>query len=144
PDSADPSRFRLIKPDSTRSALLRGIAVVNVTENRFVIANGRRYRGRINVTAGPGGLTVVNRVGLESYLAGVVGPEIGPRHSDEEVAVLAQAVVSRSFALKNRGRWEALGFDAYADTRDQVYLGVAVEAAHYIGANAFHMHADLR
>ena len=127
PDSADPSRFRLIKPDSTRSALLRGIAVVNVTENRFVIANGRRYRGRINVTAGPGGLTVVNRVGLESYLAGVVGPEIGPRHSDEEAAVLAQAVVSRSFALKNRGRWESLGFDAYADTRDQVYLGVAVE-----------------
>src|SRR6266704_2792452 len=129
PDSADPSRFRLIKPDSTRSALLRAIAVVNVTENRFVIATGRRYRGRINVTAGRNGLTVVNRVGLESYLAGVVGPEIGPRGSNEEAAVLAQAVVSRSFALKNRGRWESLGFDAYADTRDQVYLGVAVETA---------------
>jgi stage II sporulation protein D len=69
----------------------------------------------------------VNRVGVESYVAGVVGPEIGPRRSDELAAVLAQAIVSRSFAIRNRGRWDAFGFDAYADTRDQVYLGVAVE-----------------
>jgi stage II sporulation protein D len=127
PDSADPSRLRLVKPDSTRSDPLRGIAVVNVTENRFVVANGRRYRGRITITSGRGGLTVVNRVNVESYIAGVVPPEIGARRPDELAAVLAQAVVSRTFAVKNRGRWEASGFDAYADTRDQVYLGVAVE-----------------
>jgi stage II sporulation protein D len=41
--------------------------------------------------------------------------------------VLAQAVVSRTFALRNRGRWEANGFDAYDDVRDQVYAGVAAE-----------------
>ena len=128
-DSADPSRLRLMRPDSSRTEPLRGIAVVNVTENRFVIANGRRYRGRINITSGRSGLTVVNRVNVESYIAGVVGPEIGPRRSDELNAVLAQAVVSRSFAIRNRGRWETFGFDAYADTRDQVYLGVAVETA---------------
>lgn len=127
PDSADRSRLRLIRPDSTRTEPLRGIAVVNVTENRFVIANGRRYRGRINITSGRSGLTVVNRLGVESYIAGVVGPEIGPRRPDELAAVLAQAIVSRSFAIRNRGRWETFGFDAYADTRDQVYLGVAVE-----------------
>jgi len=129
PDSADPSRLRLMRPDSTWTEPLRGIAVVNVTENRFVIANGRRYRGRINITSGRGGLTVVNRLNVEGYVAGVVGPEIGPRRSDEMGAVLAQAVVSRSFAIRNRGRWETFGFDAYADTRDQVYLGVAVETA---------------
>src|SRR6266581_8643027 len=127
PDSADASRLRLLRPDSTRTEPLRGIAVVNVTENRFVVANGRRYRGRINITSGRGGVAVVNRVNVESYIAGVVGPEIGARRPDETAAVLAQAVVSRSFALKNRGRWDAFGFDAYADTRDQVYLGVAVE-----------------
>jgi stage II sporulation protein D len=129
PDSADASRLRLVRPDSTRTEPLRGIAVVNVTENRYVIANGRRYRGRINVSASRGGLTVVNRVSVESYVAGVVGPEIGPRRSDELAAVLAQAIVSRSFAIRNRGRWETFGFDAYADTRDQVYLGIAVETA---------------
>jgi stage II sporulation protein D len=127
PDSADPTRLRLIRPDSTRTEPVRSLAVVNVTESRFVVANGRRYRGRIQVTSGRGGLTVTNRVALESYVAGVVGPEIGARRADEFNAVLAQAVVSRTFALKNRGRWEAFGFDAYADTRDQVYLGVAVE-----------------
>jgi stage II sporulation protein D len=127
PDSADPTRLRLTKPDSTRTEPVRAIAVVNVTENRFVIANGRRYRGRIQIHAARAGLTVVNRLAVESYVAGVVGPEIGARRTDELNAVLAQAVVSRSFALRNRGRWEAFGFDAYADTRDQVYLGVAVE-----------------
>ena len=127
PDSADSSRLRLVRPDSSRTQPLRGIAVVNVTENRFVVANGRRYRGRIHITSARGGLTVVNRLGVESYLAGVVGPEIGLRRPDELAAVLAQAVVSRSFAIGNQGRWEAFGFDAYADTRDQVYLGVAAE-----------------
>jgi stage II sporulation protein D len=127
PDSVNGSRLRLVKPDGSRTESYRSIAVVNVTEDRFVIANGRRYRGRIHVGAVRGGITVVNRVSLESYVAGVVGPEIGARRPNEEAAVLAQAVVSRSFALKNRGRWESLGFDAFADTRDQVYLGVAVE-----------------
>ncbi|HXM39384.1 MAG TPA: SpoIID/LytB domain-containing protein [Gemmatimonadales bacterium] len=131
PDSADGSRLRLVKPDGTRTDAYRSIAAVNVTENRFAIANGRRYRGRIHVAAIRGGLMVLNRVALESYVAGVVGPEIGVRRPDEEAAVLAQAVVSRSFALKNRGRWESVGggqgFDAYADTRDQVYLGVSAE-----------------
>ena len=127
PDSADPTRLRLFKPDSTRTEPLRGIAVVNVTENRFVVANGRRYRGRLQVTSSRSGVTVVNRLNVEGYVAGVVGPEIGARRADELNAVLAQAIVSRTFALKNRGRWEAFGFDAYADTRDQVYLGVSVE-----------------
>jgi stage II sporulation protein D len=128
PDSASAGgRLRLVKPNGTTTEPYRGIAVVNVTENRFAMADGRRYRGRIHVVAGRSGLTLLNRLGVESYVAGVVGPEIGARRPNEEAAVLAQAVVSRSFALRNRGRWEALGFDAYADVRDQVYNGVAAE-----------------
>jgi len=128
PDSATGgAKLRLLKADGTVTEAHRGIALVNVTENRFAMANGRRYRGRINVIAARGGLTLVNRLGVESYVAGVVGPEIGARRPNEEAAVLAQAVVSRSFALRNRGRYESLGFDAYADVRDQVYNGVAAE-----------------
>jgi len=121
------ARLRLLKADGTLTEAHRGIVLVNVTENRFAMANGRRYRGRINVIAARGGLTLVNRLSVESYVAGVVGPEIGARRPNEEAAVLAQAVVSRSFALRNRGRYESLGFDAYADVRDQVYNGVAAE-----------------
>jgi len=128
PDSGSRGeKLRLVKADGTITEAHRGVALVNVTENRFAMANGRRYRGRINVVAGRQGMTLINRLGIESYIAGVVGPEIGGRRPDEEAAVLAQAVVSRSFALRNRGRYESLGFDAFADTRDQVYNGVAAE-----------------
>jgi stage II sporulation protein D len=126
-DSTGLARFFLVPPGGTRLGPYAAIAAVNVTEDRFAVANGRRYRGRLQVTAGRSGLTLVNRVDVESYVAGVVSPEIGPRRANEAAAVLAQAVVSRTFALRNRGRWESLGFDAYDDTRDQVYAGVAAE-----------------
>jgi stage II sporulation protein D len=130
PDSASRgAKLRLVRSDGTTTEPHTGIALVNVTENRFAMASARRYRGRIHVVAGRagGGLMLVNQLGIESYIAGVVGPEIGGRRPDELAAVLAQAVVSRTFALGNRGRYESLGFDAYADTRDQVYNGVAAE-----------------
>ena len=119
----------LLKPDGSRVRRRGGMSAVNVSENRFAMANGRRYRGRLNVIRDPSGLTLMNRVPIESYLAGVIGGEMGPRRPDERQAMLAQAVVSRSFALKNRGRWESQGFDAWADVRDQVYGGVAGETA---------------
>jgi stage II sporulation protein D (peptidoglycan lytic transglycosylase) len=124
---ADTPGLRLVKSDGGRSERHSGISAVNVTEGRFAMADGRRYRGRVNVIRDPSGLTLMNRVPVESYVAGVIGGEMGPRRPDERQAMLAQAVVSRTFALKNRGRWEAQGFDAWSDVRDQVYGGVAGE-----------------
>lgn len=93
----------------------------------FVTMGGRNYRGRVIVFAGRNGLTAVNHLGMESYLAGVVSSEMGRRDSVEEQALMAQAVVSRTYALKNRGRWSVLGFDLYATVSDQVYGGVTAE-----------------
>ena len=121
--------FTLLRPDGTRTERHTGVSAVNVTEGRFAMANGRRYRGRINVVRDGNGLLLINRLSLESYLAGVLGQEMGPRRPEEREALLAQAVVARTFALRNRGRWEASGFDATADTRDQVYTGVDGETA---------------
>jgi stage II sporulation protein D len=119
----------LVRPDGSRTERHGGISAVNVTEGRFAMANGRRYRGRVNVIRGRSGLTLISRLPLESYLAAVLSQEMGTRAPEEREALLAQAVVARTFALRNRGRWEADGFDATADTRDQVYLGVDVESA---------------
>jgi stage II sporulation protein D (peptidoglycan lytic transglycosylase) len=119
----------LVRPDGTRTERHGGISAVNVTENRFAMVNGRRYRGRVNVVRGRAGLILISRLPLESYLAGVLGQEMGARAPEEREALLAQAVVARTFAVRNRGRWEADGFDATADTRDQVYLGVDAETA---------------
>jgi len=119
--------LRLVPPGGSPTERHAGISAVSVTENRFAMVSRRRYRGRVNVVRAGSGLTVMNRVPVESYLAGVLGGEIGIRRAEEAQALVAQAVVSRSFALKNRGRWEALGFDAWADVRDQVYNGVSGE-----------------
>lgn len=81
---------------------------------------GRVYDGAIEIVrAGDDAFHVVNETDLESYVAGVAGPEIGPEAPLE--ALKAQAIASRTFA------WTALGrdalFDVYADTRSQVYRG---------------------
>jgi stage II sporulation protein D len=120
--------IRLLRPDSVRTELHSGVFAVNVTEGRFVMADGRSYRGRLNVMRGISGVLVVNRVPLESYVAGTIGAEMGARRPEELAALRAQAVVSRTFAVKNRGRWEAQGVDAFADVRDQVYGGLASES----------------
>jgi stage II sporulation protein D len=123
----DTPGLRLERPDGTILAGHRGLAATSSSPSRFPMANGRRYRGRLHVLRDAAGLTLFNRLPLEQYLAGVIAGELGARRADERQAMLAQAVVSRTFALKNRGRWEGQGFDAWADVRDQVYTGVAGE-----------------
>jgi len=125
----DPAGVRLVRSDGSQTDPHAGVFAVNVTEGRLAMADGRGYRGRLDVTrdAGGGGVLVVNRVPVESYVAAVIAAEMGPRRPDEMPALLAQAIVSRTFALKNRGRWEGQGVDAFADVRDQVYPGAASE-----------------
>jgi len=122
-----PVGVRLVRPDGSQSEAYPGVFAVNVTEGRFAMADGRTYRGRLDLVRGAAGILVVNRVSLESYVAGTIGAEMGSRRPEELAALRAQAVVSRTFAMKNRGRWEIQGLDAFADVRDQVYSGIAAE-----------------
>lgn len=125
---ADSHGFHLVRPDGSRTPSLRHVAAVAVSEGRYVTVGGRRYRGRASLFRDAQGVTAVNHLDVDDYLAGVVGREIGARQPAERQAVLAQAVISRTYALRHRGRWESLGFDAFADVRDQVYLGVGAES----------------
>ena len=52
---------------------------------------------------------------------------MGRRDSSDIEAIRAQAVISRTFALKNRGKRTADGFDLNATVADQVYGGVTTE-----------------
>jgi stage II sporulation protein D len=52
---------------------------------------------------------------------------MGRRSTTEQEALRAQAIVSRTFAIRNLRRWQALGFDAYATVADQVYGGASTE-----------------
>jgi stage II sporulation protein D len=95
--------------------------------NALVQVNGRPYRGTITALRDRTGVTVVDRVPMETYLAGVVSAEMGRRSLNEQEALRAQAVVSRTYALRNLRRWQAQGFDLYATVADQVYGGAASE-----------------
>jgi stage II sporulation protein D len=91
--------------------------------------NGKAYRGLGEVLRDRTGLTVVNRLGVELYLLGVVSAEMGRRSPVEQAALRAQAVVSRTYALRHLRRWRTEGFDLYATVADQAYGGVAAETA---------------
>ncbi|MEA2298611.1 MAG: hypothetical protein QOF77_1547 [Solirubrobacteraceae bacterium] len=87
--------------------------------------NGRRdgrYRGSLELRPGAGGLDAIDVVGLDDYARGVVSVESDP--SWPLAALEAQAVASRTYAITDPGH---PGFDVYADTRSQLYAGVAAE-----------------
>ena len=65
----------------------------------------------------------VRRLGLESYVRGVVGAEMPA--SWPLAALEAQAVASRTYALTDHAGGSR--FDVYADTRSQLYLGTKAQ-----------------
>ena len=90
--------------------------------------NDRPYRGRLEVfTNLRGTLTVVNELGLEDYVRGVVANELSPGGYPAIEALKAQAVAARTYALKNRGQFLSQGFDLLPTTRSQVYRGLISE-----------------
>src|SRR5215208_5692597 len=97
-------------------------------KNAPVRFNERPYRGRIEVfTNLRGTLTVVNELGLEDYVRGVVANELSPGGYPAIEALKAQAIAARTYALKNRGQFMSQGFDILPTTRSQVYRGLTSE-----------------
>jgi stage II sporulation protein D len=89
---------------------------------------GSPYRGELRIQQAPGGgLTVVNRLDMETYLLGVVPREIGRFDLDIYEAIKAQAVAARTYAVTYLGRRQQQGFDVFATVEDQVYGGAAAE-----------------
>jgi peptidoglycan hydrolase-like amidase len=90
--------------------------------------NDKPYRGRIEVFANTRGLlTVVNVIGLEDYVRGVVANELSPGGYPAIEALKAQAIAARTYALRNRGQFASQGFDLLPTTRSQVYRGLLSE-----------------
>ena len=120
-------QVRALRPDGVPTAWNNLLIARPQESTGFVAVNGKRYRGQLVVSAPDGGLNVVNHVGIEDYLRGVVATEMGKRPRGDSAALMAQAVASRSFAylrLASRGE-----FDVRSSVLDQVYGGVDVENA---------------
>ncbi len=69
-------------------------------------------------------VTLVNRLGIEEYLRGVVPWEIGRPEEEALEAVKAQAIAARTYTYSHLGHWDGRGFDVHDDEADQVYRGV--------------------
>lgn len=67
--------------------------------------------------------TLINQVPVETYLRGVVPHEIGPRAPLP--AIQAQAVLARTYVLRNLRRFAIDGYQICADTQCQVYRGLS-------------------
>jgi stage II sporulation protein D len=95
---------------------------------RGVAANGVRngqYRGSLVFRRGAiGGVLAIDSLSLELYVRGVISAE-SPSGWPAD-ALRAQAVAARTYAITTNAGGSA-GFDQYADTRSQMYRGVAAE-----------------
>ncbi|MDA0716624.1 MAG: SpoIID/LytB domain-containing protein [Cyanobacteria bacterium] len=88
-----------------------------------LLVNDRPYGGRLRLILEGGGLRAVNHVGLEAYIAAVVGAEMPSSWSLE--ALRAQAVAARSYALAHMARPANRHWHLGDTTRWQAYRGVS-------------------
>jgi stage II sporulation protein D len=85
----------------------------------------RLYRGDVEVWNTSGGLQIINQVGLEDYVRGVMKVEANPEWPVE--ALKTQAVVARTYALYERLVSPTALFHLHATTLSQIYRGVSGE-----------------
>jgi stage II sporulation protein D len=89
-----------------------------------VSVGGMWYAGSVRARVNDGdGIDLINIVGLESYLEGVVPHEIGEPGADAYAAVEAQAVAARTYALSRIRMNRERAYDLEAGVADQVYRG---------------------
>jgi stage II sporulation protein D len=103
---------------------LPGPLTLRATGGANLAFSGKTYRGDIQVSKAGGRLQLVNVVGLEAYLLGVVPGEM-PKDWPLE-ALKAQAVAARTYAIGHLLAGKS--YDLTSDWRSQLYYGVGSEA----------------
>ncbi|GEM_PF-983066 len=99
-----------------------GITPQSYADNRLtVISNSRQYLGGFDFTINSASIRIVNRLGIDEYLYGVVPFEM-PNESPLE-ALKAQAIAARTYAFSKMVNPKSTYYDLKSDTSDQVYRG---------------------
>jgi len=96
--------------------------------NSTFIWNDIPFHGTLIFVKDEDQIYVVNSISLPEYLKGVIPHEI-PSYSEEYYqAIVSQAIAARTYATYHLSHPTSQYFDVYADTRDQIYLGVKRQA----------------
>jgi len=103
------------------------IKIIPVGNTKIIVVfNGQKYRYRgnmeVDIDKEQGKLNVINIIGIEEYLYGVLKKEISPNWPVE--ALKAQAVAARTFAIFNMNKYIDKGYNICASTNSQAYGGV--------------------
>ncbi|HSB42835.1 MAG TPA: SpoIID/LytB domain-containing protein [Methylomirabilota bacterium] len=93
-------------------------------DSGFLRVNGREYPGALEIVRSGEGLTVINELPLEEYLAGAVKAEAGDKMPLEMLK--AQAIVARTYAAYHRRLNAQKAFHIVASTLNQQYVGRVV------------------
>ncbi len=101
---------------------------VKVKSDLYLLVNKNLYRGNIIIRLSKNGkLNVINEINIEDYLKGVLPKEA---NSDWDIEALkAQAVISRTYTLKNMQRHASDNFNLCSSVHCQVYGGASAENA---------------
>lgn len=91
----------------------------------YIYIGDRWYQGQAILVPTNNGITAINYVPLEDYLASVVGGEVPANWPAE--ALKAQAVAARSYALYKRRHQSNALYDLEDTTASQVYKGLESE-----------------
>lgn len=83
---------------------------------------GRLYADNLKIAFNNGSLQLTNRVDMEKYIAGVLAAESGPGASAEYYK--AQAVLTRTYTIKNMYKHGEEGFNLCDKVHCQVYKGI--------------------
>jgi stage II sporulation protein D len=119
-----PDGTRLLRATVTKKVVIRPASDTTVLQLFSKPSVYDTYRGRLKVFLRASTIKVVNHVGLDDYLRGVVPVEMPS--SWPAAALQAQTVSARSYTVRrlHPGRGS---FDLYDDSRSQVYRGVKAE-----------------
>ncbi|MDX6593362.1 MAG: stage sporulation protein [Gaiellales bacterium] len=104
--------------------LSAGSAPLRLDERAINGYTNDHWAGDFRIVRHGTALDLINHVGMERYVRGVVPCEVPATW--EKAAVRAQAVAARTYAVATRKSGE---FDAYPDTRSQVYCPIEQQAA---------------
>jgi stage II sporulation protein D len=111
------------------AALPAGELTIEPESDGSASVDGHAYRGSYHfVPTSARTFDVINHVGIDPYLKGVVAKEMFPQFLPE--AYKAQAIVARTYALyESRTAPPGRSWDLFPDTRSQVYGGISGESA---------------
>lgn len=117
----------LLKKGVTPLGVFKSVRLLPTTSNRSLRlmpqrpkVKRRKYRDAFIVFSGEKGLTIVNQVSMEHYVEGVIESEGGRGQPMEYYK--AQAVISSTYALRNRKRHQSQGFSLCDQVHCQAYF----------------------